>query len=262
MRMQRVTYFAGGLPGTVLSIGSAVAFFYGGLRVIEGTLTLGTMGAFLAYQMRVFAAGAGADGIVREPDHRQGVVGAGARDSRREDRCVEAPMRRPSSIRRARLICAVSLGTDRNRAYSTTCRSLRDRDRRLRWSAAAVSASRRSLTSRRACSIRTPASCASTDRICGADARERSPVRRPRRAGADAALRHHRGEHSLRAAGRDDRGCQERGRGGGHRAIHPRLARRLRDAGWRARPCGVGRRASTHRPGARVSCRSRGPRDG
>ena len=55
MKMQRVTYFAGGLPGTVLSVGSAVAFFYGGLRVIEGTLTLGTMGAFLAYQMRVFA---------------------------------------------------------------------------------------------------------------------------------------------------------------------------------------------------------------
>ena len=55
MRMQRVTYFAGGLPGTVLAIGSAIAFFYGGLRVIEGTLTLGTMGAFLAYQMRVFA---------------------------------------------------------------------------------------------------------------------------------------------------------------------------------------------------------------
>ncbi|HWI17562.1 MAG TPA: ABC transporter ATP-binding protein [Vicinamibacterales bacterium] len=55
MQMQRVTYFAGGLPGTVLAIGSAVAFFYGGLRVIQGTLTLGTMGAFLAYQMRVFA---------------------------------------------------------------------------------------------------------------------------------------------------------------------------------------------------------------
>ncbi len=55
MRMQRVTYFAGGLPGTVLSIGSAIAFFYGGLRVVDGSLTLGTMGAFLAYQMRVFA---------------------------------------------------------------------------------------------------------------------------------------------------------------------------------------------------------------
>lgn len=55
MRMQRVTYFAGGLPGTVLSVGSAIAFFYGGVRVIEGSLSLGTMGAFLAYQMRVFA---------------------------------------------------------------------------------------------------------------------------------------------------------------------------------------------------------------
>jgi ATP-binding cassette subfamily B protein len=55
MRQQRETYVAGGLPGTVLSVGSAIAFFYGGLRVIEGSLTLGTMGAFLAYQMRVFA---------------------------------------------------------------------------------------------------------------------------------------------------------------------------------------------------------------
>ena len=55
MGMQRVTYFAGGLPGVLLSIGSAVVFFYGGSRVIDGTLTLGTFGAFLAYQMRVFA---------------------------------------------------------------------------------------------------------------------------------------------------------------------------------------------------------------
>ena len=30
-------------------------FLYGGLRVIDGTLTLGTFVAFLAYQMRVFA---------------------------------------------------------------------------------------------------------------------------------------------------------------------------------------------------------------
>lgn len=55
MGMQRITYFAGGLPGMLLSIGAAVVFLYGGSRVIDGTLTLGTFGAFLAYQMRVFA---------------------------------------------------------------------------------------------------------------------------------------------------------------------------------------------------------------
>ena len=55
MGMQRITYFAGGLPGMLLSVGSAIAFLYGGARVVDGTLTLGTFGAFLAYQMRVFA---------------------------------------------------------------------------------------------------------------------------------------------------------------------------------------------------------------
>jgi ATP-binding cassette subfamily B protein len=55
MGMQRITYFAGGLPGMLLSVGGAIVFLYGGSRVIDGTLTLGTFGAFLAYQMRVFA---------------------------------------------------------------------------------------------------------------------------------------------------------------------------------------------------------------
>ena len=55
MGMQRITYFAGGLPGMLLSVGAAIVFLYGGSRVINGTLTLGTFGAFLAYQMRLFA---------------------------------------------------------------------------------------------------------------------------------------------------------------------------------------------------------------
>ncbi|MBA3271832.1 MAG: ABC transporter ATP-binding protein, partial [Acidobacteria bacterium] len=55
MGMQRITYFAGGLPAMLLSVSAAVVFLYGGSRVIDGTLTLGTFGAFLAYQMRVFA---------------------------------------------------------------------------------------------------------------------------------------------------------------------------------------------------------------
>ncbi|MCA1583237.1 MAG: ABC transporter ATP-binding protein/permease [Acidobacteria bacterium] len=55
MSVQRVTYLAGGLPAIILSLGTSAVFLYGGTRVVEGTLTLGTFAAFLAYQMRVFA---------------------------------------------------------------------------------------------------------------------------------------------------------------------------------------------------------------
>jgi ATP-binding cassette subfamily B protein len=53
MSMQWVTYLAGGLPGLLLSAGTAVVFLYGGSRVIQGSLTLGTFAAFMAYQMRL-----------------------------------------------------------------------------------------------------------------------------------------------------------------------------------------------------------------
>lgn len=52
MSMQRLTYFAGGLPGLVLSLGSGAVFVTGGLRVIEGDMSVGTFVAFMAYQMR------------------------------------------------------------------------------------------------------------------------------------------------------------------------------------------------------------------
>jgi ATP-binding cassette subfamily B protein len=55
MDMQWVSYLAGGLPGLILSLGASIVFLYGGARVIEGTLTLGTFAAFIAYQMRVMA---------------------------------------------------------------------------------------------------------------------------------------------------------------------------------------------------------------
>ena len=55
MGMQRVSYLAGGLPGLLLSLGASAVFLYGGWRVVEGTLTLGTFAAFIAYQMRVMA---------------------------------------------------------------------------------------------------------------------------------------------------------------------------------------------------------------
>jgi len=52
MSMQLLTYLSGGLPGLILSAGTGVVFIYGGLRVIDGTLSLGTFVAFMAYQMR------------------------------------------------------------------------------------------------------------------------------------------------------------------------------------------------------------------
>jgi ATP-binding cassette, subfamily B, bacterial len=55
LSMQRATYFSGGLPGLLLSVGTAAVFLYGGGRVIAGTLTLGTFAAFMAYQMRLMA---------------------------------------------------------------------------------------------------------------------------------------------------------------------------------------------------------------
>ena len=55
MAMRRVSYLAGGLPGLILSAGSGAVFLYGGSRILDGSLTLGTFAAFLAYQMRVMA---------------------------------------------------------------------------------------------------------------------------------------------------------------------------------------------------------------
>ncbi|MFN2566689.1 MAG: ABC transporter ATP-binding protein [Gemmatimonadaceae bacterium] len=53
MGMRRLTYLAGGLPGLFLAAGSAVVFLVGGWRVISGAITLGTLVAFVAYQMRL-----------------------------------------------------------------------------------------------------------------------------------------------------------------------------------------------------------------
>ena len=53
MSMQRVSYFAGGLPGLLLSTSTVVVFLYGGWQVIHGALTMGSFVAFIAYQMRI-----------------------------------------------------------------------------------------------------------------------------------------------------------------------------------------------------------------
>jgi ATP-binding cassette subfamily B protein len=55
MRLQRVHYLGGGLPTMLLGLGTAAVFVYGGWRVVQGTLSLGTLAAFMAYQARVVA---------------------------------------------------------------------------------------------------------------------------------------------------------------------------------------------------------------
>ena len=55
MSMRWLSYLAGGLPGMILSAGTAIVFLYGGSRVIDGSITLGTFVAFMAYQMRLLS---------------------------------------------------------------------------------------------------------------------------------------------------------------------------------------------------------------
>ena len=54
LRARRTTYVASGIPASLVSIAGAAAFLYGGYQVIEGNLTLGTLGAAMTYQMRLF----------------------------------------------------------------------------------------------------------------------------------------------------------------------------------------------------------------
>jgi ATP-binding cassette subfamily B protein len=53
MSMRRLTYLSGGVPGLLLSAGGGVVFLVGGMRVIDHRITMGTLVAFLAYQMRL-----------------------------------------------------------------------------------------------------------------------------------------------------------------------------------------------------------------
>ncbi|MCH7823225.1 MAG: ABC transporter ATP-binding protein [Acidobacteria bacterium] len=63
MSMQWLTYLSGGLPGLLLSVGTAIVFLYGGSRVIQGAITPGTLVAFMAYQMRLLSPVQGLMGL-------------------------------------------------------------------------------------------------------------------------------------------------------------------------------------------------------
>jgi ATP-binding cassette, subfamily B, bacterial len=55
LSMQLVSFFASALPGTVLTLSTALVFLYGGKLVIDGAMTIGALVAFMAYHMRLLA---------------------------------------------------------------------------------------------------------------------------------------------------------------------------------------------------------------
>jgi ATP-binding cassette subfamily B protein len=53
LSMQMTSFYASALPGTVLTLSTAIVFLYGGRLVIDGTLTVGAFVAFLAYHVKL-----------------------------------------------------------------------------------------------------------------------------------------------------------------------------------------------------------------
>jgi ATP-binding cassette subfamily B protein len=61
--MRRLNYLAGGLPGLLLAASTVIVVLYGGSRVIAGAITMGTLVAFAAYQVRVLSPVQGLMGV-------------------------------------------------------------------------------------------------------------------------------------------------------------------------------------------------------
>ncbi len=53
--MQRTSFLAGAVPGTVLTLTTSAIFLYGGSLVIQGRLTTGSLVALMAYHLRLLA---------------------------------------------------------------------------------------------------------------------------------------------------------------------------------------------------------------
>lgn len=55
LRMQIASFLTGALPGTMLTVSTSAVMLYGGWMIIHGSMTIGTLVAFMAYQARLFA---------------------------------------------------------------------------------------------------------------------------------------------------------------------------------------------------------------
>ena len=55
LRMQLTSYLATAMPGALVTLSTAAIFLYGGKMVIDGTLTVGSLVALMAYHLRLLA---------------------------------------------------------------------------------------------------------------------------------------------------------------------------------------------------------------
>jgi len=55
LEVQIASFKTGALPGTILTIATASVFLYGGWQIIQGTMTIGTLVAFMAYHTRLLS---------------------------------------------------------------------------------------------------------------------------------------------------------------------------------------------------------------
>jgi ATP-binding cassette subfamily B protein len=55
LKAQVASFMTGALPGTILTAATAAVFLYGGWLIIEGSMSVGTMVAFMAYHMRLLS---------------------------------------------------------------------------------------------------------------------------------------------------------------------------------------------------------------
>lgn len=53
--VQMASFLAGAVPGTILAVATSIVFLYGGWMIINGSMTIGTLVAFLAYHTRLLS---------------------------------------------------------------------------------------------------------------------------------------------------------------------------------------------------------------
>lgn len=55
LKMQLASFMSGALPGTLMTAATSAVILYGGWRIIEGAMTIGTLVAFMTYHMRLLS---------------------------------------------------------------------------------------------------------------------------------------------------------------------------------------------------------------